>query len=70
MNSLDDISKAMNFNGGSILNSLLITNDGYKFGFDNETISSVLRKNLNRGTLTAFGDLIVMIINMFDENHI
>lgn len=41
----------------------------YKFGNPRETISSVLGKNKERGTLTKLGIMLDYILHIFDENH-
>lgn len=51
-----------------------ITVDGkiiyaYKFGNPRETISSVLGKNKERGTLTKSGLILDFILHIFDNNH-
>ena len=52
-----------------LLNALWITKQGYKFGNRDETISSVLGKNLQMNTLTGFGNLIERILDLIDPNH-
>ena len=47
-------------------NRWLIKPQGYRFGHNKEWISSVLGKNLKRGTLTRLGKLIVWILS---ERH-
>jgi hypothetical protein len=51
------------------LNSIAITNEGYQFGNESETISSALGKNQVKGTLTSFGQSIVNILNWINPNH-
>lgn len=52
-----------------IFNDLLITKDGHKFGNEDETISSVVGKNLVKGTLTKYGKVLNLILENLDENH-
>ena len=40
---------------GPILNKILITSDGYKFGNGQETMSSATGRNVIKGTLTPIG---------------
>jgi len=53
----------------TLLNKVLITDKGYRFGNINETISSVLGKNQLTDTLTKYGLILVWILNIIDENH-
>ena len=46
----------------TLFNKTLITNQGYKFGQDNETISSVLGKNYLTNTLSTTGKILVKIL--------
>ncbi len=48
---------------------LLIDSDGYKFGDEDETISSVLGKNNKLGTLSKWGMFLDAILSLFEENH-
>jgi 8-oxo-dGTP diphosphatase len=41
----------------------------YKFGNPRETISSVLGKNKQLGTLTGLGKLLDKILHLFDSDH-
>jgi len=52
-----------------LLNEIMIVSGGYKFGNRDETISSVIGKNEERNTLSAFGKLINLILNLIDANH-
>jgi len=51
------------------LNLILIQKIGYKFGNRDETISSVIGKNLENDTLTAFGKFLNKILDALDPNH-
>ena len=53
----------------ALLNKILITNKGYRFGNINETISSVLGKNQITNTLTRCGKALVWILDKIDKNH-
>ena len=52
-----------------LFNDIFITKEGYKFGFEDETISSVLGKNEVLMTLTSLGKVLVKILNFIDPNH-
>lgn len=52
-----------------LLNTLWITKDGYKFGNGDETISSAIGKNLEKGTLSTFGKFINQFLDVIDPNH-
>ena len=52
-----------------MLNKLLITSGWYSFGKVQETISSVLGKNQETGTLTFFWAMIVKLLDTLDKNH-
>ena len=52
-----------------LLNTLWITKKGYKFGNRDETISSVIGKNLQAKTLTGFGKFINSVLDFIDPNH-
>jgi len=69
MNNSANLSKLFNFSYQDVLNNVLIKDDGIKFGGENETISSVIGKNLLKNTLSPLGNLINMILNLFDPNH-
>lgn len=58
-----------NYQYSSLLNAVLITEEGYKFGNFLETISSVLGKNERDGTLTKCGKGLVKILNWLDKDH-
>ncbi|GAA0871810.1 hypothetical protein GCM10009117_09560 [Gangjinia marincola] len=52
-----------------LLNHLWITSKGYKFGNRDETISSVIGKNLQTDTLTSFGKLMDRILDFLEPEH-
>lgn len=52
-----------------MLNHIMIKKNGYKFGHRKETISSVIGRNVKRGTLSPFGKLIDKILNAIDDGH-
>jgi hypothetical protein len=52
-----------------LFNIILITNIGYKFGKEDETISSVLGKNKKQNTLRFLGKLLDLILDQIDKNH-
>jgi len=51
------------------LNLIWIQKGGYKFGNRDETISSVIGKNLKKNTLTNFGKFLSKILDSLDPNH-
>ncbi len=51
------------------LNLIWIKKKGYPFGNRDETISSVIGKNLKKNTLTSFGKVISRILDSLDPNH-
>lgn len=53
----------------SMWNKYLRTEKGYKFGKENETISSALGKNERDNTLTKIGDVLCWVLNKLDKNH-
>jgi len=53
----------------TLLNKVLITDKGYRFGNINETISSVLGKNQLTGTLTNSGKMLVWILDKIENDH-
>jgi len=64
-----NIDKFGNREFRTLFNKVFITDEGYKFGNINETISSVLGKNQLIGTLTKEGKMIVWILDKIDKNH-
>jgi hypothetical protein len=52
-----------------LFNITLIKKGGYKFGNEDETISSVLGKNKRTNTLTLFGIALDMLLELIDKNH-
>lgn len=52
-----------------LFNAVLINNEGYKFGDEDETISSVLGKNKVRGTLSWLGLGLSLLLDKIDKNH-
>ena len=63
------IDQLGNVMGGPIMNDVLITKDGYKFGNEDETISHVVGKNYPL-TLTWTGFALAMALNTIDPNHV
>jgi hypothetical protein len=55
--------------GKYLFNWLLIKKDGYNFGNVDETISSVIGKNKIKGTLTIFGKIMDVILDMLEKDH-
>lgn len=52
-----------------LFNWCLISKAGYKFGLPDETVSSVLGKNYQLGTLTFAGRCLERFLHFLDENH-
>ncbi len=52
-----------------LFNFFLITKEGYQFGNEDETISSVLGKNKKQNTLRFLGKLLDLILDQIDRNH-
>lgn len=53
----------------TLFNRTLIKSTGYKFGYEDEVISSVLGKNERDGTLSGAGALICKLLNAIDKGH-
>ncbi len=52
-----------------LFNVIMIKKSGYKFGNIDETISSVLGKNKQLGTLWGIGRTLDKLLNWLDDNH-
>ncbi|MBN2668761.1 MAG: hypothetical protein JXR60_05985 [Bacteroidales bacterium] len=52
-----------------LFNDIMITKQGYQFGKEDETISSVLGKNQLNGSLKGAGKLLNWLLNKLDPNH-
>ena len=52
-----------------LFNFFLIDMEGYQFGNEDETISSVLGKNKRANTLTFFGMALDALLELIDKNH-
>ena len=63
------IDKLANREFRSLWNKTLKNENGYLFGFENETISSALGKNQRDKTLTKTGKVLVCILDTIDNNH-
>ena len=63
------IDKLANREFRTLWNKKLRTESGYKFGAENETISSALGKNQRNKTLTKTGEKLVKALDFFEENH-
>ena len=63
------IDKLANREFRTLWNEKLRTENGYKFGVENETISSVLGKNQRDNTLTKTGRKLVWLLDKIEENH-
>jgi len=64
-----EMSKLLNLGYFNLFNNLLIKSNGVKFGGKDETISSVIGRNLIANTLSPMGNLINSILNIFDPGH-
>ena len=53
-----------------LFNDVLIAKEGYKFGNEDETISSVLGKNKEKLTLRYLGHILSSLLNKLDQNHV
>ena len=63
------IDKLTNREFRTLWNKTLKTEKGYKFGAEDETISSALGKNQRDNTLTKTGKNLVCILDKIDKNH-
>jgi len=52
-----------------LFNDIFIIKNDFRFGDEDETISSVLGKNERANTLSRFGKIIIKILNFIDPNH-
>jgi 8-oxo-dGTP diphosphatase len=52
-----------------LFNDILIKKGGHKFGNPDETISSVLGKNLLQNKLSLMGKLLNWILNLIEKDH-
>lgn len=69
MSSAINLDKFGNREFRTLLNKILILDNGYQFGRIEETISGVLGKNQLKGTLTGLGKIIVWLLDKIDTNH-
>jgi 8-oxo-dGTP diphosphatase len=63
------IDQAGNTVGYKLFNDILIKDGGFKFGNPDETISSVLGKNLIQGKLRLLGRWLNSLLNLLDPGH-
>lgn len=63
------IDKLANREFRTLWNKKLRIESGYKFGTENETISSSLGKNQRDRTLTNLGKILVKVLDLFEKNH-
>jgi len=54
----------------TLLNDIMITKYGHKFGDEDQTISMVLGVNKAMGTLTDKGKSLADFLNKIDPNHV
>lgn len=64
--SVDQLGNVM---AASMLNDMLIKHDGYKFGDEDETISSVIGRNMKSNTLTIAGRVVRYVLDKIEYNH-
>lgn len=64
-----NIDKFGNREFRTLWNCTLCIKNGYRFGNQEETISSVLGKNERDETLTKTGKILVFILNVIDKDH-
>lgn len=64
-----NLDKYANREFRTLWNKTLKKENGYKFGNENETISSALGKNERDKTLTKTGKVLVWILDKIDNNH-
>jgi hypothetical protein len=62
LSAAKDVDKFGNHHFRYLFNKCLIKTNGYKFGNINETISSVLGKNLKSNTLKRLGRIVVFLL--------
>lgn len=53
-----------------LFNRTLKKPDGYRFGWPDETLSSVLGKNYRDNTLTFMGEKVRTVLDRIDNNHV
>lgn len=63
------IDKLANREFRTLWNKTLKKENGYKFGAENETISSALGKNQRDNTLTKTGIKLVWLLDKIEKNH-
>ena len=63
------VDQAGNVIASGLFNDILIKSNGYKFGSVDETISSCVGKNKQRGTLRICGKILYWILNSAEPNH-
>ena len=63
------LDKLANREFRALWNKTLKKENGYKFGAEDETISSALGKNQRDNTLTKTGKKLVWLLDKIEENH-
>ena len=63
------IDQLVNVSMQYLLNHVMIVTGGYKFGNRDETISSVIGKNIERNTLSKVGRLFNFVLDIIDAGH-
>jgi len=64
------IDRTGNFVMSYMFNDLLITQNGYKYGQKDETISGVTGKNYINHTLTGMGDTLANTLDDIQQKHV
>ena len=62
-------SKQFNAKLKTMLNNSLIKNGGHSFGDKNETVSSVIGKNVLTNTLSPMGQVVNYMLNLYEDKH-
>ena len=64
------IDQAGNVICAPLFNVILITQHGYEFGDEDETISGVLGKNKKSNTLSKAGWMLANLLNKIEKDHV
>jgi len=54
---------------GDVLNKVMITEEGYQYGDEDDTISDITGRNERDGTLTKAGQRFTKILNILGKDH-
>lgn len=64
--SIDQLGNVI---GSDLFNDIMISKDGFKFGNEDETISSVLGRNYKTNTLKTTGKILRWTLDKIQPNH-